>query len=161
MNKPHPIIILLALASSCCVCKPAPTHQRDSTVIHIVDSLVVRDSVILVPLPQEQSSAILPAMLPSHLETSLAVSDAFVDSIGLHHTLTNKPSALPAHVPVTEHHEKTDSVVIKEVVKEVEVEKPLSWAQTTKIGAFWWLVGGLLLALLWIFRKPLLKLLKP
>lgn len=43
---------------------------------------------------------------------------------------------------------------------ERKVEKPLSWWQNARIGAFWWLCGALVLALLWIFRKPLLSLLK-
>lgn len=49
---------------------------------------------------------------------------------------------------------KVDSFAV-ERVKEVQVEKPLSWGKRAKIGAFWWLVlavaglGG------WTFRKPL------
>lgn len=53
---------------------------------------------------------------------------------------------------------KVDSVVV-ERVKEVKVEKPLSAWKTAKIAAFWWLVAGVLLLLLWTFRKPILKLL--
>ena len=41
---------------------------------------------------------------------------------------------------------------------EVKVEKSLSWGQKTKINAFWWLITALVAALLWIFRKPLLRL---
>ncbi len=54
---------------------------------------------------------------------------------------------------------RVDSVAV-EREKIVEVEKPLSKWKTAKIGAFWYLCGALLLCLLWIFRKPLLKLLK-
>lgn len=50
-----------------------------------------------------------------------------------------------------------DTVAV-ERVKEVKIEKPLSWAQRLKIRAFWWLFGALALLLLWVFRKPLLKL---
>jgi len=50
-----------------------------------------------------------------------------------------------------------DSVSVREVHDttsvEVKVEKPLSWAQKAKIGAFPWLMLGLIGALLWIFRK--------
>lgn len=57
-----------------------------------------------------------------------------------------------------------DSVSVREVrdtaFVERKVEKPLSWWQKARIGAFWWLCGALALALLWIFRKPLLSLLK-
>ena len=55
-----------------------------------------------------------------------------------------------------------DSIQVREVhdttAVEVMVEKPLSVGQRAKIGAFWWLLAGLVAALAWIFRKPLLKL---
>jgi hypothetical protein len=57
-----------------------------------------------------------------------------------------------------------DSVSVREVhdttMVEKKVEKELSWGQKTKIGAFWYLLMGLLLSILWIFRKPLLKIFK-
>ena len=50
-----------------------------------------------------------------------------------------------------------DSVSVREVhdttAVEVKVEKPLSWAQKAKIGAFPWLVLAVIGAALWIFRK--------
>ena len=52
---------------------------------------------------------------------------------------------------------RVDSVAV-ERIKEVQVEKPLSWWQKLKIRAFWGLAGAVLLLLLWTFRKPLLKL---
>ena len=55
---------------------------------------------------------------------------------------------------------RVDSVAF-ERAKEVKVEKPLSWWQKSKIGAFWWLIGALIACLLWIFRKPLLKIIVP
>ena len=48
---------------------------------------------------------------------------------------------------------RVDSVAF-ERIKEVRVEKPLSWWQKSKIGAFWWLIGALIACLLWIFRIP-------
>ena len=47
---------------------------------------------------------------------------------------------------------RVDSVAV-ERIKEVKVEKPLSWWQKFRIGAFWWLIGALAAALIWIFRK--------
>ena len=50
-----------------------------------------------------------------------------------------------------------DSVSVREVhdttAVEVKVEKPLSWAQKAKIGAFPWLVLAVIGAALWMFRK--------
>ena len=57
-----------------------------------------------------------------------------------------------------------DSVKVVEVHDttsvQVKVDKPLTWGQKTKIGAFWWLLTAVALCLGYIFRKPLLALLK-
>ncbi|MBO7681401.1 MAG: hypothetical protein J6T17_01445, partial [Clostridia bacterium] len=45
-----------------------------------------------------------------------------------------------------------DSALV-EHIKEVKVEKELSWAQKAKIGAFPWLLLAVIGAALWIFRK--------
>lgn len=53
---------------------------------------------------------------------------------------------------------KVDSLTV-ERVKEVKVEKPLSWGQRLKLRLFWGLLAAALVMGLWIFRKPLLILL--
>lgn len=57
-----------------------------------------------------------------------------------------------------------DSVKVVEVHDttsvQVKVDKPLSWSQKAKIGAFWYILAGLVLSLAWIFRKPVLAILK-
>ena len=52
---------------------------------------------------------------------------------------------------------RVDSVAVERIV-EVPVSVPLSWWQSLKIRAFWGLLAAVLLLLLWVFRKPLLKL---
>lgn len=54
---------------------------------------------------------------------------------------------------------RVDSVFV-ERIKEVQIPKPLSWWETLKIRAFWWLFGAVLLFSAWAFRKPLLKLIR-
>ncbi len=58
---------------------------------------------------------------------------------------------------------KTDTL-LREVhdttAVEVPVEKSLSAWKSFKIGAFWWLISALAAALVWIFRKPILKLIR-
>ena len=49
---------------------------------------------------------------------------------------------------------QVDSFAV-ERVKEVQVEKPLSWGKRAKLGAFWWLVLAVALLGAWTFRKPL------
>lgn len=56
---------------------------------------------------------------------------------------------------------KTDTCYVHDTtaverIKEVKVEKPLSWTKRLKIGAFWWL----LIAVAVGFRKEIFKLIK-
>ena len=60
-----------------------------------------------------------------------------------------------------------DSISIREVhdttTIEKKVERELTVGQKMKINSFWWLLVGLILSLLWIFRKywlPILKIIK-
>jgi hypothetical protein len=54
---------------------------------------------------------------------------------------------------------RVDSVIV-ERIKEVQIHKPLSWWETARMRAFWWLFGAVLLLSLYVFRKPLLKLIR-
>ena len=60
-----------------------------------------------------------------------------------------------------------DSISIREVhdttTVEKKVERELTVGQKIKFNSFWWLLVGLILSLLWIFRKywlPILKIVK-
>lgn len=57
-----------------------------------------------------------------------------------------------------------DSIDIREVhdttTVEKMVEKELTAGQRMKINSFWWLLAALVSALGWIFRKPIVKLIK-
>lgn len=52
---------------------------------------------------------------------------------------------------------RADSVAV-ETVREVKVEKPLSWSQRAKLGLFWPFVFAALGLAFWVFRKPILGL---
>lgn len=52
---------------------------------------------------------------------------------------------------------RVDSVFV-ERIKEVKVEKPLSWWKSFKMGMFWWLFALCAGLLVWTFRKPIIKL---
>lgn len=57
-----------------------------------------------------------------------------------------------------------DSVSIREVhdttTVEKKVERELTAGQKMKINSFWWLLVGLIASLGWIFRKPIINLIK-
>ena len=57
-----------------------------------------------------------------------------------------------------------DSIDIREVhdttTVEKKVEKELTAGQKMKINSFWWLLAALVASLGWIFRKPIVKLIK-
>lgn len=150
--------------SSCAILRPPiQIDTRDSTVVRYIDSTVVsvRDSIVLVPVPAESSSAILPAGFHSHVETSIAESDAYVEDGMLHHEIRNKSGAtLPAVVPITTTAQviRSDNnhsgLTVRTVTK--EVERKLTWWQRFRIGAFWWLLAFALIG----WRRELLAILR-
>ena len=87
------------------------------------DSLIVHTELISVALPLESHSII--AKKKSHLETSLAESDAEIDSLGLlHHTLANKKDSLKREIKYVDKIVYKDSIITKEVPVEVKVPVP-------------------------------------
>lgn len=128
------ILFLLCSVTGCACLRRCPVaEQRDSTVIHYIDSVRIRDSLVLVDIPRESSSreTIAAPSDTSHLETSVAESDAWVDTTGrLHHTLDNKSGEkLPVIVPVYDRVRSTDKAISHTITITREVEKPLSWWQ--------------------------------
>lgn len=83
---------------------------------------------VSVPVPA-QSVENVTADTVSHLETDVARSDAWLDTLGrLHHTLENKPVELPAQVPVKSY--ERDSIVYRDHPVLYSVERELSrWEQ--------------------------------
>ena len=157
------VLALLVIACSPCRHLPEDVRYRDSTVVHYVDSTIlnIRDSVVLVQLPVENSMAVVPLDYSSHLETSVAESKVWVDSLGfLHHNLRNKLEKLPVVVPVYDRARTVASMNghDTELLRTVEVPVPaeLTWWQRFRIKSFWWLI---LIALVG-WRRELLALLK-
>lgn len=119
------VIVFFALPIGCCGTKKTKqiaTVQVEKTVIK--DSTIYIRDTIYIPLPTEEKEVKTTAD-SSHLETSLAKSDAWIDSTGhLNHTLKNKEvvykyiyDTVVVTNTVTEYKEKP-------VIVEVEVPKP-------------------------------------
>lgn len=141
-------ILALHLFSSCGVVKTAPqVTTRDSVVVVRRDSLVFRDSLVLVELPHERET-VETMDDSSHLETSIAESDAYVRNGKLSHSIRNKDRhfgvsiSIPTHY-VTDKAHSTRSEVIRSVA---EVEKRLTRWQQFFMGfgraAFFLLIGA-------------------
>ena len=89
------------------------------------DSLVINTKLVSVALPLESHTIVTPTK-KSHLETSVATSDASIDSLGLlHHTLVNKKDSLKSKIQYIDKIVYRDSIEIKEVP--VEIEKPVPY----------------------------------
>ena len=124
------ICAFAALLTGCAAQRAAVDHQRDSVAVIVRDSVIFRDSVVLVEIPKEKDKDVVVQSDTSHLETSVAESEAWVADGRLHHTLRNKDEAfIPVTIKMPErlHYEQKDRLVYNRIVEQVEVEKPLGW----------------------------------
>ena len=114
------ILAFFGLISGC----SSPRYISSSNIkIMAKDSLVVRTELVSIALPLESHSII--TKKKSHLETSVAESDAEIDSLGLlHHTLVNKKDSIRTKIQYVDKIVYRDSIVTKEVPVEVEVKVP-------------------------------------
>ncbi len=152
-------IILLAVmtAIGCCPCRKAsvPTVRDSVRVETQIRTEYVRDTV-LVEVPMEEKAQTV-RDTTSHLETTFAESDAVITPDGaLHHTLRNKPQQHPAEVKTKVVYR--DSIIYRDREKtvQVEVERPLTWWQQTRLRGFW----VLLAIIVWLLRKPVVELVR-
>ena len=121
--------LALMVMTACGPAKVMTEYQRDSVVVHVRDSVYLRDTVVMVQIPAESDSNLLPDTDTSFLQTSLAESRAFVVNGKLRHTLRNKSEMLlPVKVQYIERlrSEKSSEVAWRHAVETVEVEKEMS-----------------------------------
>lgn len=115
------ILAFYGLISGCSAPRLLPSSN-----IKIIskDSLVVHTELVSVAIPNESHSII--TKKKSHLETSVATSDAEIDSLGLlHHTLVNKKDSIKTKIQYIDKIVYRDSIERREVP--VEVEKPVPY----------------------------------
>ena len=143
------ILAFYGLISGC----SSPRYIPSSSNIKIIakDSLVINTKLVSVAIPLESHSII--TKKKSHLETSVAESDAEIDSLGLlHHTLTNKKDSISTKIQYVDKIVYRDSVE----VKEVPVEKPVPVRYIPKFYQFTFAFFGIFV--LFIVVKLLIKL---
>ena len=114
------------LMVSCATPKVVQDYQRDSVVYIVKDTMIFKDSVVLVEIPTERERLVVAETDTSLLETSVAWSEAYVADGKLHHTLQNKDALLPVKVslPMKVHTEQKEKAMVQRQV--IEVEKELS-----------------------------------
>lgn len=163
------IAILVAVATILIAgCSPKnfpPIHESttEQSSVDYKDSTFWKDTTIYIPIPLENWQVVASVKDTAKAETSVAKAMSYIDSLGiLHLDLQNKPVKLSGVISVPHRTIMINATSKKEQIKPlvVKVDKPLSWWQSLKIDAFWWVVGALALVLLWIFRRTILKLLK-
>ena len=115
------LFIVMFLMMGCSIChrvQYVPVETKTDSVI--VEKIVERVDSVYFPVPSESSEAVKEDS--SHLETSVAISDAKIDSNGvLHHTLKNKDVNLKKEIIYKDKIIEKKVEVEKEVPVEVEV----------------------------------------
>lgn len=120
ISKTFLIVVILAFYGLISGCSSPRYISSSNTRIVSKDSLVIHTELISVALPLESHSII--TKKKSHLETSVATSDAEIDSLGLlHHTLANKKDSLKREIKYIDKIVFKDSIITKEVPVEVKV----------------------------------------
>lgn len=118
-------IVILAFYGLLIGCSTQKYLPSSNIKIVSKDSLVVHTELVSVAIPLESHTIVTPTK-KSHLETSVATSDASIDSLGLlHHTLVNKKDSLKSKIQYVDKIVYRDSIEVKEVP--VEVEKPIPY----------------------------------
>lgn len=152
------LLVTMLMLMSCGTMKHQPTTTTNVVTV-VKDSLIVRTDTLVIPVPVESHSSV--AYQHSRLETSVAWSEAEVDTLGLlHHQIENKPTALKKEVVyldrvVTEYR---DSIVTKEVPVEVEVIKTKTPRWAWRLVVFDALVALVFGAYLYLKFKGIIKI---
>lgn len=148
------VVLFQGILPGCSLLRPKVITKIEKEVEYR-DREVHDTATVEIPIEVER---IVTRDTSSHLENSFAKSDAVVSGGFLFHSLESIPQII--RVPVVVH--VTDTIYREkeavETIREVKVEKPLSWAQKAKIGAFPWLVIGFLGLLICVTKKWWLRL---
>lgn len=155
------IAAFLAL-SGCKPCKDIGVATEVQTRIEYRERTVYVPDTIMVTIPAQSAEATVRDSI-SHLETEYAESDARINADGsLYHHLQNKARDNPT--PIQRPVEYRDSLIYRNVKRTVYqpeyIEKKLTVWEQVRLKTYWALLAALLASLVWIFRKPLLTLVR-
>lgn len=149
-TKKFLICLVLAFYGLLIGCSTQKYLPSSNIKIIAKDSLVVHTELVSIAIPNESHSIITKSK--SHLETSVAISDAEIDSLGLlHHTLVNKKDSIKTKIQYVDKIVYRDSIEVKEVP--VEVEKPVPYVPKFYKFTFAFFVIFVLFIVVKIIRK--------
>ena len=115
------ITVILAFYGFLTGCSTPKYLPASNIKIIAKDSMVVHTELVSAAIPLESHTIVTPTK-KSHLETSVATSDASIDSLGmLHHTLVNKKDSIKTKIQYVDKIVYRDSIETKEVPVEVPV----------------------------------------
>lgn len=121
------VIILLFLMTMCSCFSARPLVQKESEQekVRVEYREILKTDTVTIQLPAEQIEVI--RRDSSHLETSLAASDARIQPDGaIYHTLQNKPFTAKIEVKYKDRETVRDSIVYKTKEVPYPVEKELN-----------------------------------
>lgn len=146
-------LLLLSIFFFVGCCQQRYIASADTTFIREIERVeIVRDSLIYIKLPSE-NQFVSTSDTTSTLHTSLATSTATIKGGRLTHSLSNNSTPLPVVIQIKDVKVQDNSKIFitRTIIKEVEVEKALSWWQHSLMGL------GVLLILVVIIKVVLNK----
>ena len=159
------IILLTSLScfSSCGSLKQVPVTNNSSVIFK--DSLIIRDStrfidsIIYVPIPREKVMEIISQIDTSFLETSVAESQAYVDtnSLMIVHSLENKDTVLKERIVYKDKYITETRIVYKDSIQVKEIPVEVEVVKTVYPKTYWYLLGFFILVLVYIGIRIYLK----
>ena len=116
-------VFIACILTSCASLRTADIVQNDSTYVEVKETVIYKDSIVYINIPVESDKAVLPPDDSSHLETSIAESDAYLRNGKLTHTLRNKSEAIrPVEIKVPEARVQKAEVLYRDRIIEKIVE---------------------------------------
>lgn len=145
------ILLLFLLVTACSATKTVYVPTDAETIIEYRDTTIyLRDTVYIRPPVEEKENVTLRDS--SHLETSIATSDAWITDDGkLNHTLRNKQENLKAKLDTTFVIKYVNKIEEKVVIE--EVEKPVKYIPKIYTISLWFSIA----IIAFIFGRFILK----
>lgn len=145
---------------------PVIVQNTDSVRTEYIETVRIDTIPVEVLVPMESVKQVVQDST-SHLETSLAESNAWINANGtLGHSIKNKEQKLKADVLVSVKDTKTNNAEtkVKEIPvpypKPVYIERDFTKWELFRLNAFWYLVIIVFVSLGWVLRKPLITIIR-